>query len=217
MQFGRPDVLDSALHARARARGRAPARLPRPAFKSRQFLCCSRLTALPHRLSCSTSLAQTIFLKNQALERVADASSVSSARLNSLRTAPGRPRAARVRRARAFYINPASARARLIGWPGRRFKLAGDRFWAPVAKRAVSARPGVRGCCAWTQWTHRRRWNRRNRSTASLERPSNLNFRDRWGVPSAVALVVWPSVALRGGRSARRMWSSKLKFGVPRL
>lgn len=148
MQFGRPDVLDSALHARPRARGRAPARLPRPAFKSRRFLCCSRLTALPHRLSCSTSLAQTIFLKNQALERVADASSVSSARLNSLRTAPGRPRAARVRRARAFYINPASARARLIGWAGRRFKLAGDRFWAPVAKRAVSAKPAVRGCCA---------------------------------------------------------------------
>ena len=80
------------------------------------------------------------------MERVADASSASSARLNSLRTAPGRPRAARVRRARAFYINPASARARLIGWAGRRFKLSGDRFWAPVAKRAVSARPAARGC-----------------------------------------------------------------------
>ena len=139
------EVYISALHARPRARGRAPARLPRPAFKSRRFLCCSRLTALPHRLSCSTSLAQTIVLKNQALERVADASSVSSARLNSLRTAPGRPRAARVRRALAFYINPASARARLIGWAGRRFKLSGDRFWAPVAKRAVTTRPSALG------------------------------------------------------------------------
>ena len=144
------EVYISALHARPRARGRAPARLPRPAFKSRRFLCCSRLTALPHHLSCSTSLAQTIVLKNQALERVADASSASSARLNSLRTAPGRPRAARVRRARAFYINPASARARLIGWAGRRFKLSGDRFWAPVAKQAVSTRPAAPGCYAWT-------------------------------------------------------------------
>ena len=133
------EVYISALHAR-----------PRPAFKSRRFLCCSRLAALPHRLSCSTSLAQTIVLKNQALERVADASSVSSARLNSLRTAPGRPRAACVRRALAFYINPASARARLIGWAGRRFKLSGDRFWAPVAKPAVSARPAALGRCART-------------------------------------------------------------------
>jgi hypothetical protein len=100
------------MRARARgpARGRAAARLPRPAFKSRQFLRCSALTALPYRPNCSTSLTPTVFLKNQALERVAEASSVSSARLNSLRTAPGRPRAARARflykscvRARAAY------------------------------------------------------------------------------------------------------------------
>ena len=50
-------------------------------------------------------------------------------------------------RARAFYMNPGPARAALIGWGGRRFKLVLDGFGATAVKRSITAPPAAQGLC----------------------------------------------------------------------
>ena len=47
----------------------------------------------------------------------------------------------------AFYMNPAPARAALIGWRGRRFKLVLGSFWATAVKRSITAPPAAQGLC----------------------------------------------------------------------
>ena len=90
-----------------RTRGRAPARVPRPAFKSGGFLryCCCMA---PHNApNCSASLLLTTIAQDHALKRVAATHSLSSSRVYSHRIAAA-GRAA----ARAGFLYESRARAR---------------------------------------------------------------------------------------------------------